>query len=290
VRADYAQAPYADLAAKAQKHWRETEWGADDRYSECGLVLVADKNKEWYVRNSLENVSKLAKEKGEEEKIEVLESTEEIKKIMGEGSGAVGDWGYVNWGSGWADAGESVKWVLGVIERERRVDVRRGEVRKLVREKDAGGVRVTGVEMVDGDVLRVDLVVLATGAWTGQLVDLRGRAEATGQCLAYLELTEEEQRLLEKKPIILNMSTGMFIIPPRNRLLKVARHAYGYRNLKRATSLGEDGEVAEVSIPRTDAPIPVEGERECRKALREIVPSLGDRPFVQTRICWYTDT
>jgi sarcosine oxidase / L-pipecolate oxidase len=253
-------------------------------------VLVADKGKEGYVRSSLENVSQLAKENGEEDKIEVLKGVDEIKRVMGDGSGALGDWGYVNWGSGWADAEASVRYALTLLRKRDMVEVRTGRVKKLLKEKTGYEIRVNGVELSDGSTLVADLVILATGAWTGQLVDLRGRAEATGQCLAYLELTEKEQEVLGKKPIILNMSTGMFIIPPRNRLLKVARHAFGYRNPQRITNIGEDDEVSEVSMPRTDVPIPEEGERACRDALRDIVPELGDRPFVNTRLCWYTDT
>jgi len=36
--------------------------------------------------------------------------------------------------------------------------------------------------------------------------------------------------------------------------------------------------------------IPVEGEADLRRGLREMLPALGDRPFESTRICWYTDT
>ena len=82
----------------------------------------------------------------------------------------------------------------------------------------------------------------------------------------------------------------MFIIPPRNRRLKVARHAYGYRNPTAVEDPNQDGQTIEVSTPRTDVPIPQEGEAACRKALKDLVPSLRNRPFVQTRLCWYTDT
>jgi sarcosine oxidase/L-pipecolate oxidase len=168
---------------------------------------------------------------------------------------------------------------------------RTGEVVRLVRQ----GERVTGAELSGGEVLSAELVVLAAGAWSGRLVDLRGRASATGQVLAYISLTADEQSALESKPTILNMSTGMFIIPPRDRLLKVARHAYGYVNPVRIANPDREDEEIVVSLPRTqlDEPgqgIPREGEEACRKALREMIPSLEDRPFVKTRICWYTDT
>lgn len=88
----------------------------------------------------------------------------------------------------------------------------------------------------------------------------------------------------------------MFIIPPRNHVLKVARHAYGYLNpTKIKTPNGDGKEEIEVSLPLTtwdtaDAAVPPEGERACRAALRDIVPALGGRPFISGRVCWYTDT
>jgi sarcosine oxidase/L-pipecolate oxidase len=145
-----------------------------------------------------------------------------------------------------------------------------------------------------GGVRRAELVIVATGAWTGGLVDLRGRATATGQALVYLDLTAEEQEELGKMPVLLNVSTGIFIIPPSNRVLKVGRHAYGYSNPTKIPHPTGEG-LVEVSLPRTavDDPgqwVPREAEEDCRAGLREMIPSLADRPFTKSRICWYSDT
>lgn len=53
---------------------------------------------------------------------------------------------------------------------------------------------------------------------------------ATGQVLAYMDITEEEQEELGKMPVVFNPTTGAFIIPPSNGVLKIGRHAYGYLN------------------------------------------------------------
>jgi len=140
-----------------------------------------------------------------------------------------------------------------------------------------------------------DLVILATGAWTGSLVNLQGRATATGQVLMYLTLTEAEQERLGKMPVLLNMSSGLFIIPPSNRVLKVARHAYGYSNPTTILDPDGSGTSITVSLPLTTytsphQTVPPEGEAACRAALRSMIPSLADRPFEKGRICWYTDT
>jgi len=179
------------------------------------------------------------------------------------------------------------------VERTGRVVFRTGEATSLLNSK--GNDKVLGVRLRDGSTLNADLVILATGAWTGKLVDLRGRATATGQVLCYLELTEEEQERLGKMPVLLNMSSGLFIIPPRNRLLKVARHGYGYSNPVSIPSPSNPEETIIVSLPRTvlDDPnlwVPREGEEACEKALGEMIPELRHRPFTKSKICWYTDT
>lgn len=264
--------------------------GGEGRYTESGLVLVANNgvNGENYVKGSLENVLCLCDEKNLKE----LKTRAEIEAAVGTGGGS-GDWGYVNWTSGWADAEAGMKFLRKKVEATNRVSFKTATVESVVRE----GSKITGVKTSQGETITADLVILATGAWTGKLVDLRGRAQATGQVLCYLDITEEEQDKLGKMPVLLNISTGMFIIPPRDRLLKVARHGYGYTNeCKTPYPLSEEqGETITVSLPRTklDDPnlwIPQEGEDACRSALREMIPSLADRPFTKSKICWYTDT
>ncbi len=113
--------------------------------------------------------------------------------------------------------------------------------------------------------------------------------------MAFLDITAEEQAAMEDRPTIINMSNGMFIIPPRNKILKIARHGFGYRNLvkipRRTLRPGGDapGEV-DVSVPEVGGPIAFEAEEALREGLREVVPHMADRPFVRTRICWYCDT
>jgi sarcosine oxidase/L-pipecolate oxidase len=289
VRADYSDPAYATLAASAQRAWRDASPGAlgEGRYSESGLVIVANGDQgEGYVKASLENVRRLEEGRAVQE----LKGRRDIEDVVGTGGGS-GRWGYVNWRSGWADAEAGMKWLRERVEGTGRVQFVCAEVVRLVTE----GKRVVGVRLSDGSAVRADLVVVATGAWTGNLVDLRGRATATGQVLVYLDLTAEEQEKLGKMPVLLNMSSGLFIIPPRNRVLKVARHAYGYSNPTNIQAPDGSGKLIEVSLPRTavDDPnqwVPQEGEEACRAALREMIPSLGDRPFAKTRICWYNDT
>ncbi len=297
IRADYSSPAYAALASRAQAEWRKTgsgELGGDGRYSESGLVLVADTGCQGqeYVRNSWENVKHIMKRERDVDGIHELPNRQAIEAAVGTGGGS-GNWGYINHRSGWADAETSMLWLRHQVNSTKRVSILHGEAIHLLKR----GSKVHGAKLQDGRSIQADLVILATGAWTGKLINLQGRATATGQVLAYLSLTASEQDRLSKMPVLLNMSTGIFIIPPKNRMLKVARHAYGYSNPVKIPNPDSENpeEMIEVSLPKTtlDDPtqwIPTEGEKACRAALKEMIPWLADRPFTRTRICWYTDT
>ena len=301
IRADYAVLPYAKLGLEAQELWRDTRdegWGGQGRYHEPGLVLTANSGGGTYVKESLDNVRLLARSglTGLNiEQIEALPNEEAIRRASGH-SGSNGETGYVNWSSGWADAEVCVRYAIDCLSTESkgRVTLRSNtKVRKLMFDQSTNqgekGTRCTGAELEDGSRLGADLVILAAGAWSPSLIDLKGRAVATGQALAYLDISDEEEQILAKRPTVLNMSTGMFIIPPRGRELKVARHGFGYRNFKKVL-FGDNSSAEDVSVPEVGTPIPTEAEEACREALRHIIPEFGNRPFSRTRICWYCDT
>ena len=323
IRPDYPRLPYCRLATEAQVLWRDQSddgWGGQGRYTESGLVSTADREDDddtdvegirgrQCVKKALNNVRTLVANGmiGADDLIE-LDASEDITRVTGHTNGkALGRTGYLNRSSGWADAEASVKYALETIRKEDtegRVQIMNGKrVRSLIFSNDFDGKlaerRCTGVELKNGKQLYASLVVLATGAWTPSIIDLEGRAVATGQILAYLELTPQEQRRLEDKPVFLNWSRGMFIIPPRNQELKIARHAFGYRNPKLMSrpglpsdrSLGEEEKV-EISTPEAGHPVPPEGQKACRDMLQDLFADsdLAARPFSRTRICWYCDT
>lgn len=294
VRADYANAAYSSLANDAIKQWRTTDWGRAGRYTQNGLLMVGDPKNSAYMQKSYLNVKAI-----EGDAVQELTSKADIQRIVpGYGLEAGVAAGYVNWGSGWGDAEASVRFAKRKLDEMGRVDVRTGDVTRLISVLEEGSKqqrKITGVELSDGSTITADLVIVAAGAWTGRLVDLAGRANATGQVLSFIRITDEEQERLKDMPTVLNFSSGMFIIPPRANLLKIARHAYGYSNPTRVPNPApreEAGapETVDVSLPENGVPIPLEGERSCRAALREMLPVFGDRPFVKTRVCWYSDT
>ncbi|MCJ1431403.1 TATA-box-binding protein [Xylographa pallens] len=325
TRADYALPAYAALAASAQKLW-QSGWAGTGRYKESGLAFVAHRDGgpgEKYVKASLENVLALEKERHinkqdarevqdrGDSQIVILTDRLAVEKLMRGTEGGSGEWGYVNWGSGWVDAAGAVEearrkvdelgkqrggfeWAFGQVERllfsddaDTKSSSPPGSAGQLTR-------TVTGVLLSDSTRLAGALIVLAAGAWTPSLLDVRSRVIATGQILSYIQLSPPEAARLADIPVLLNESTGMFLVPPTpDGVLKVARHGYGYQNpvrIPHPERLGS-GEEIEVSIPASDfTTMPSEGQAACRTALRELVPWLGERPFAHTRVCWYADT
>ncbi|THV81113.1 FAD dependent oxidoreductase [Aureobasidium pullulans] len=322
VRPDYADLPYARLAIEAQARWRNEWWGQQDVYHEPGLAVVVNKDESdngngdlgrKYMRDSMANVERCGLKPGKKSEggeIEAMETQSDIRNIFrdntnaaqetavaaaaatGKGGSSVGDFGYVNWRSGWADAEKGMRVLRARVEETNRVNFLHASVSRLQFSNDA----VTGCETDDGRVLTADLVVLATGAWTPALLDLRGRCSATGQILSYIKISDAEQEALGERPTLLNESSGLFIIPPVNNVLKVARHGYGYCNPV-SIPHPEDPSLGKitVSLPRTHIShpgleIPSEGKKALRSFLAAVYPSLATRPFISTRICWYTDT
>lgn len=307
VRADYTYKHYSRLALEAQELWRDKSkegWGGEERYHEPGFVITADEDKDEYVTQALLTVRALATEVKEGwvdvDKVKQLNSRDEIRQATGY-EDVSGDHGYANFNSGWADAEACVAYALRRIRTEGhdRVFIRSGaHVERLL----FSGTSCTGVELKGGEQIIADLTVLAAGAWSPSLIDLQDRCLATGQTLAFVEISEQEQASMENRPTVMNMSQGMFIIPPRGQLLKIARHGYGYRNMVKVarrtiqpelTPAGleeQDDEYVEISIPEVGTPIPLEAQEDLRQSLRELVPQMADRPFIRTRICWYCDT
>ena len=303
VRADYADKHYAALALHAQELWRDRSkdgWGGEGRYHESGFVLTAERGKGAYLEEALANVKGLAHADKEGRidlrKIQELHSRDDISRITGY-EGVSGDYGYANFNSGWANAEASVAFALRriVVEGGDRVTIRANTRVEslLVSDHTCNGVNLTG-----GGRIKADLTILAAGAWAPTLIDLQGRCLATGQSIAYVGITAEEQAAMANRPTVINQGDGTYIIPPRNKILKIARHGYGYRNpvkiprktLQPELSIGEASADVEVSVPDVGLPIPSEAEEALRSSLGEFIPHMAERPFVRTRICWYCDT
>ena len=188
-------------------------------------------------------------------------------------------------------------WLREKVEKMNRVNFVVNRVKKLIIDHKTN--KVSGVRLTDGSELTADLTILAAGAWSASLIDLRSICKATGQVICYMPITDAEQERLGCNPTILNLSHGLFIIPPSKNLLKVARHGHGYVNPTTIPHPESDdpNETITTSLPWTavddpDQAVPEEGQRDLRNFLSAVHPSISvpSRPFTKSKICWYTDT
>lgn len=293
IRPDYAAAPYTRLATVALKRWRDDF--APEHYHQAGLAVVGCGPETKYVSESLANVQAIGVDK-----IEVLSTSKDVRrvcKLEGNEEWASGTVGYVNWSSGWANAEGAMLWLREKVEKLNRVKFLEARVKKLLINHDTN--TVSGVRLQDSTEIHAALTILAAGAWTASLIDLRGICKATGQPLCYMPISPSEEATLSKAPTLFNLSNGLFMIPPSNGLLKVARHGHGYANPTTIPHPESDdpNEIITVSLPYTavDDPsqqVPLEAHSELRTFLNAIHPSLAipSRPFTHSKICWYTDT
>jgi sarcosine oxidase/L-pipecolate oxidase len=92
--------------------------------------------------------------------------------------------------------------------------------------------------------------------------------------------------------ITTNLSTGFNIFPPYNGEIKCLRRSPGYCNSVTIPHPEDASKTIEISFPRTTVTnptdvIPEEAEKALRDNLSELMPSLAEREFDRTKLCWY---
>jgi sarcosine oxidase/L-pipecolate oxidase len=232
------------------------------------MVLTADgggAGRE-YVSRSYKNVSSTPGAR-----VADLPNASAVREAVGTG-GSCGGCGYVNRGSGWVDASAAIASLRGSLYARGNVTFETATVACLIYRYSA----VAGARLACGREVTADLTVVAAGAWSPSLADLRGRVLPTGHVMAYIRLTESEQARYAKMPVVLNLSSGLFVIPPSRGVIKFGQHSQGY--------------TSRTATPSFPPRIPADGERWLRDAVREVTPEFAGREFESTRLCWYTDT
>ncbi|KAF5380555.1 hypothetical protein D9615_004704 [Tricholomella constricta] len=284
VRSSYSDLFYTRLAREAIASWKDREvWG--DTYHESGVVVLGLSNKQAYADDAYQN------DVASGARIKPLANAAAIRAAFPSDVPTASfeeHAGYLNSDSGWANAGQGLATMISkvislggkVLSGKTASNVIRG----------AGG-RVTGIQCHDGMIYEASVVVIATGSWTPSafpdIISNHTYGLSTGQCIAMLQLTEEEAERYKECPVVLDFSSGFYIFPPTDKgVIKMAMHLAGYTH----TNGG-------VSTPRTvttDAErgllIPKSNIQQMRKHLREVYPELAKKPFFATRLCWYNDS
>ncbi len=340
IRPDYANPAYSNLAAEAQEAWR-SRYTREGVYHESGLAVVAGSKGSEYVEAACRNVQdqprKTEDRLEEPTHVERLDTPQDIRAILclppnhsprlGQPeSEHLGRTGYINRSSGWANAEGAMRIEMRRILEHRqdpaRLTLRRAKVDRFIfsRADNKSKPSVTGVYLTDSSCLKADLIILATGAWTPSLLDLTGRVQSTAQCLAYLPLTTSEADSLSAMPVLLNLSTGCFVIPPAlntaspsaspilrsstatyeeeedayyTHHLKVAGHCHGYLSPRPITVATPSSKIRLCPSLPSSSPVPPPALEGLREFLCSIFPSsspLSSRLFSSSRLCHYTDT
>jgi glycine/D-amino acid oxidase-like deaminating enzyme len=139
------------------------------------------------------------------------------------------------------------------------------------------GARVVGIRGGDGEALRADEVVLATGAWAVQLLpELAPCLRASGHPVFHYAPADQELFRSEVFPVFTAdiAHTGFYGFPLSvGGVVKVATHA-----------MGAD---TDPSGPREVQPRDLDKQRDF---LQATFPALADAPVVASRLCLYADT
>ncbi|OAA54077.1 FAD dependent oxidoreductase [Niveomyces insectorum RCEF 264] len=313
IRADYGDPAYARLAAESQR-LIEQDAGLCPFYHKQGMTFVCDGKPGRFFdiwQNGLDNVLR-SQPAATVVKLPTPENV--FASIHGTGSavppnealGRPRQWnmGYCNREDAFIDARESVRVYYErclqqpCIRFACGVPVRRIET---VLSSSLPSARTAhGVRLEDGRLLTADTVLVAAGAWSNSLVDLEGLAYSSAIEVAWVKVTPDEAERWKAMSITTNLSTGFNIFPPYNGEIKMLRRSPGYCNTismphPEAEASAAGSSSVRISYPRTTVSHPADGfprdaERALRDNLRELMPSLADRPFCRTKLCWLSQT
>ncbi|PYH93076.1 nucleotide-binding domain-containing protein [Aspergillus ellipticus CBS 707.79] len=169
---------------------------------------------------------------------------------------------YYNASAGWADAGRALQIMaqeaikLGVCDEV-------GEARRIVRGENG----VQGVKTADGTIFTADKIVLATGAWTSQLMaSVEDELDLAGS----ERLTPDEEQRYSQLPVLVYGGEGEVIPPTEDGILKFTTAASFKHTI--CTASGH-----EISVPLPDQThVPQALQDDHLKAIRPRLPQMLD--------------
>lgn len=285
IRSDYNEPLYARLGIESIAAWRS--WPMfEGLYHVPGWILSAASLSIPFVEGSIETCKRLGVQGIERLTPEAIRSRFPVVK------GLLDGWNINVWNpnAGWAKADQALERMAKAAQ-DNGVEYISGEtkgyVRKLILDEKTGVCK--GVLTADGVRHEADLVIIAAGAWTPSLLDLKDQLTAKGHGVAHIQLTPEETKHYSSFPIMDNLELGYYFPPQEDGIFKMAHSRFITNHQTDPNSK------ITTSIPHTffEAPsdgLPLEIEAVMRRNLRRVLPELADRPFCYTRLCWDADT
>lgn len=217
-----------------------------------------------------------------------LDSRRDIQDSTWQLEGSLPGWkGYLNRFDGYTHSADALRAVHRATQ-ARGVRFILGRTTGAVEEIVYEGGRATGVRTRDGRFHAAALVIVAAGAVASRLVSgAGGFVHAKSWSVAHIQLTPEESAALRGIPVVYARDLGFFFEPdPATNLLKLCPMGAGFVNTNRATGVSLPPAQREASTGF----LPAEDEAKLRELLRQTIPALADRPFVQKSLCWFADT
>ena len=270
VRLDYgSDETYLSIMEDALERWRgwNARWGETLFHEDGFLVLTGGPMRPGGFE--YESLALLRKHGHPAERIDAPLLAERFPAWR---AGRYGD-GYLNPQGGWAESGKVVARLIGET-RDAGVRVHEGEAFSRLHER---GSRIVGIETVSGELLRGDLVLMATGAWMPTIIPgLDDLLWAVAQPVFHFRAPDVDQfRPPAFVPWAADIArSGWYGFPAlADGTLKIANHGPGRR--------------VHPDEPRATSP---DDEGRFREFLREALPALADAPVIASRLCLYCDS
>lgn len=262
------------LTLEALEAWK-TDVVFKPHFHQVGFIVCACKDEP--LTADTERV-KYLREKGLKQ-YEFLSKPEEFRKHLPVLTGDLPDWkGYVlDEDNGWVHARDALKSAFAECERlgVKFVFGDDGEIIETLKQGD----KVTGLKSKSGKVHVADKYVISMGANAVTALDFKGQLEGKCFTLAHIKVSDEEAEKFKGLPVIFNCDRGFFFEADENNEIKIVNEFPGYTRYT-------EGE----SVPFYSSEIPKEAADGIRQYLEETMPYFKDREFVQTRLCWCTDS
>jgi glycine/D-amino acid oxidase-like deaminating enzyme len=269
VRADYGDELYTGMAEAALQGW--DRWNArwhETIYHEDGfLVLSSDALQPG--RFEYESLA-LLEQRGH--RLERLSGNTRTARFPVWTREQYPD-GYFNPRAGWVESAKVVGKLAIEAEAAGVKLLERTGCDRLLEEH----ARVAGAQTTDGRELRADVVLVAAGAWTPQLLPYLGEVMwATGQPVVHFSVEDAAAWQAPRFPVwAADISrSGWYGFPALDDgTLKIANHGVGRR--------------VHADDPRRVLPAE---EARFRVFVRDHLPALASAPVIATRLCLYCDT
>ncbi|KAE8379325.1 FAD dependent oxidoreductase [Aspergillus bertholletiae] len=289
IRADYSDPLYMSLRFEAIEAWKSLPFFQDAGvYHQCGWIAMDKKDSDQprIIRKNFCDSSR--------DDVVIDMTEEEVKSRWGgllqrTDCSPFGSY-YFNPSAGWVDTGKALA-IMADEAVKMGVKYEIGEARRIIRGEDGAHA----IETDTGAVFKADKILLATGAWTGQLMSsiedelqlpdeerVEHQASAAGVCVAHFQLRGAEKEAYAQLPVFVYGEQGEVLPPTDSGVLKFT-FATSFKNITRTASGHE------ISVPVPDQEkAPLGLQKDSINFIKPRLPQVldDDRKPDYYRLCW----